>query len=327
MGSIKIIGKYNLKKNEWYTPASKDKKLTSLSLVSYNKSNNDKNINYLIIVDGCRVENYTNDPYKISDRKGNIKYVLKYFKKRNLNTEIKLLLVDKDAPLKEQAIKLANIIDNLYEKNNVNSINIIGVSKGGLISFDSIKYLKNKENKTKTNIIACSSPYLGTLMASPIYLESKLNEHINRKFIVRKMMNRYYKVNSNSHMDYDISIKNGIPKECLNRYDKTFIEKIFSDKNIESINKINSYKNITTLINRKVLLNAILRFDFLDIGLCILNKILFDGKGDGFVPLESSSSISEKTNIKSEIYYSTHRIIKKGKNLNKILGIVENNML
>lgn len=336
MGTIEILGKYDLKTNAWYKPNSISNMLTSLSLVSYKPiiKNESNNINYVIVIDGCRLENYSKNPYEISEKKGHIFTILDYFEKSDKNTQVQLLLVDKDAPLSEESIIVAKLIDSLACKDNVSSISIIGTSKGGLIAYNAMKHLKNPQNKNKTSVYAYSAPYKGTILASPLYLRNELSRYINAKLptyldcelIVDKIMEVYNRIGSDSHMDYDLCEKGGMPLDKLDRCDESFLDNIFSKENISSIFKVHIFQNICALANDEVLKESIRKMDTLDIGLCVLNNILLGGSGDGFVPLSSSLSINKEAGVYSHLYASTHRLIKKNDNLDRTLGMLKSNM-
>ncbi len=68
--------------------------------------------------------------------------------------------------------------------------------------------------------------------------------------------------------------------------------------------------------------------NFNDIGLCILNDVLFNKESDGMVLLSSQSKIESKVEClgSSKIIYSTHSILKTPSYANQLLDIVNNNM-
>ena len=336
MGVVKNIGKYDINTNDWYHPVKKEDKLTSLSIVKYKPIKNlDSDIfNYVIAIDGCRLENHSEDVLKVDDNRGGMNNIIDYFNNKEMNTKIYLLLVDKEAPLKKESLYISNVINKLVNNINVNSINVLGISKGGLIAYNAMKYLINDNNKIKTNIYAYSAPYNGTIMASPIYLKESLTEYINSHFsskymneiLVNKIMEYYYKTSSNSHMDLDIAINGGIPINLMKGYDSTFLNDMFSKDNINGLNNVHSYNNICAIATDKVLKESILKSDMFDIGLCLLNKILFNGNGDGFVDIASSSTIDYHTNVNSIYIESTHRLTHNNKALTKILDMVKKNI-
>ena len=106
-----------------------------------------------------------------------------------------------------------------------------------------IKYI-DINNRGKINLYDIATPYLGTKMASPkfIYNDIKLfiDRHIPNKTLATNVYSwliKFYEgISSNSHMDYDISLPNGIPDNKLKNYDENLIKNLMHNDNIDAIN-------------------------------------------------------------------------------------------
>lgn len=304
MGTIRQLKKWNEENNCWYNPVTLDDKKKSISIASYGTIIHDEtaSINLILLADGCRVENHSHDAATINNRKACINNVISYFEKRKLNYKIELLLVDNDAPLAKQSELIANHIDRVLDNNIYETINFIGFSKCGCMGLDMMKYLKNPKNQLKTNIFSVSSPYLGTLVASPKFLELKVREIVERRFgknfisdkIISSLMDTYFSLFSNSHMDLDIAIENGVPERLFKSYDPTFLKNIFSKENLDALQNVNFYQNICTKISDETFKYVVQSGNFAGLGLLLMNEMLYDGKSDGLVKYDSQSYIDKE---------------------------------
>ena len=339
MGRIKAINKWDLKNNAWKNEVSEIDKKRALSIAEYGliKKSESPLINYILLADGCRVENHTKNTTHIKENRAGIANMICYFESQKENYKIELLLVDNDAPLKEESKLLASYIDYLSNKPTTKTVNVIGLSKCGVMSFDMLKYLKSPFSKIKARIYSVSSPYMGTIMASPLLLESEVKKIISAKItdnslaekITTSFMNLYYKIMSNSHMDLDIAVPNFVPHHLMPNYDPEFLQNIFSDINIKSISNVEHYQNICTVIDDTTLKNSLKSGNLAALGLCILNDTLFEGKSDGIVSLESQQKIEDYlpyNNIPSKIIASSHGALSTPFYANQLLDIVNNNI-
>ena len=332
MGEIKILGKWDLNNKTWDINPPKKLYGRSLAISSYKKTiNNKRKINYIIFNYGSRVEDHSKDYIKINKKEAGIKLFLNYFSGNNY--DIKLLLMDADAPIIEAAKYFAKYIEDIANLPTTNTINLIGLSKGGIMNFYIPRFLNNQNTFSKINIFNIATPYEGTKMASPLFLYPEIKKIISKKIhnkklsniIYNKLINIYENISSNSHMDYDIAIADGIPKTKLDNYDERTIKEIFSDKNIAAIKKIKNFKNFVTIIDKNTLKEAILTLNIKGILLCISNNILFNKLSDGMVHISSQQKIDNIINIKSYKLLSTHHdIISNKKALNEVLSIVNN---
>ena len=167
MSKVDIIGKWDLNNNSWYDPYTEEERGKSLSLVSLKNviTGESYNYEYFIFCPGIRLENVSKDSKIVSDKAGNIDKAIKYFGKLDKNIHMKLLLLDNDAPLKEESIFLGNHIESISSNPHINSINVIAHSKGAPVAFDSLKYIKRPLALSKTNLFTTAVPFKGTIMA------------------------------------------------------------------------------------------------------------------------------------------------------------------
>lgn len=337
MGKIDNFYKWDLTTNSWAEADTKEAKGKSFSVTSYDPiiNNDSYDCHYVILCLGCRVENYTKNPSFMKDKNSHVDDVLSFFAGSKHNIIVKLILVDNDAPLREQGKIVAHYIDSISPTPHIKSINVVGHSKGSIMCFDMIKYLTRKSSYRKTNLFTIATPFKGTLVASP-----KLLYPTFKKVIFSKVTNPtlaeslyqlatygYTKICSNSHMDYDIALKDGILQTDLALYDPTLLENIFSKENIAASKAINSYQNICTRIDQDTLSEAKRHGDLTGIGLCISDDILFEGTtSDGMVPLDTQRSIEEHYDepFKSHLLRSAHHSIMSNPRISKdILQIVK----
>lgn len=331
MSKIDIVGKWDLNNNNWYDPYTKEERGRSLSLASLKsvKVDDSYNYEYFIFCPGTRLEDESKDSKTISDGPENIDKAIKFFGKLDKNIQMKLLLLDADAPLKEESIFLGNHIESISSNPHIKSINIIAHSKGAALAFDSLKYIRNPLALEKTNLFTTAVPFKGTIMASPLYLYPRLEEIIKSKIsseiLVQKLMEGFAKIysgiSSNSHMDYDIAIPGGASQ----KYDKSFIENLLSEENINMISKINSYHNIYTGIESDTFRNCLKDGDLTGMGLCLIDDIVFTEKSDGMVPLSSQKAL-EALNPQGlklhQIKSSTNNILGNTRTANEVFTII-----
>lgn len=303
MSKVDIIGKWDLSNNSWYDPYTEEERGKSLSLVSLKSVETDESYNYeyFIFCPGIRLENVSKDSKTVSDKAGDIDKAIKYFSKLDKNIHMKLLLLDNDAPLKEESIFLGNHIESISSNPHINSINVIAHSIGAAVAFDSLKSIRKPLALSKTNLFTTAVPFKGTIMASPLYLYPRLEDIIKNKisneFLIQRLMEGltklYESFSSNSHMDYDIAIPGG----ANSKYDKSFIKNLLSEENISMISKINSYHNIYTKIESDTFKKCLKTGDLTGMVLCLIDDIVFTEKSDGIVPLSSQQALE---NLNSE---------------------------
>lgn len=307
MGQIRGIAKWDLKSSNWRKIETQEDRKKALSIVTYGDIINDESddgFHYILLADGYRVENVSKDTQTVNDRKDGIKNVISFFEKKKANYRIELLLVDNDAPLREDGKYFASYIDSLAMSDRVKSINYVGFSKCGAIGFDMIKYIKTVKGLAKTNIYSVSSPYTGTIVASPkiiereakLIVEAKLGKNAFSKRVLNALLNFYRGLLSNSHMDFDIAIPGGVEEKYKDRYDDSFLREIFSPSNIHASFMPNHYQNICTVITEKTAKEILKKGDIVGIGLLLMNELFFDEPSDGLVPLSAQRSIEPHIN-------------------------------
>ena len=325
MGKIDIIAKWDLEKNKW-TQSSDLKDIgRSFAIANYKKIINDNGkINYIIIDQGSRVEDHSKDFFNIKETEVGIDNVISHYERCNGNYDIKLFLMDADAPIIEDAKLFANYVEKLASLPNTNSVNIVGLSKCSVMNFYVPRFFKNSDTYKKTNIYNIASPYEGTKFASPKIFYPEIKRVFKSDILCNTLVkNIYEKISSNSHMDYDIAIPGGIPAEKLHIYDESFIKNVFCTDNVEAIKRLNSFKNILTSIDSNVRKEAIKTLNFYGIALCLFDKMFFDGKSDGMVYTSSQRKVEDVLDIKSYSIKSHHDVNSNIRAFNEVLGIVD----
>ena len=323
MGTIDIFAKWNLEKNEWVQSSDLKDRGRSFAIASYKRIINDNGkINYIIIDQGSRVENHSEDFSNIKETEVRIDNVISHYERCNGNYDIKLFLMDADAPIIEDAKLFAKYVESLALLPNTNSVNIIGLSKCSVMNFYVPRFFKNRETFKKTNVYNIASPYDGTKFASikMFYPEIRKKFKVLSDFIIK---NVYEGISSNSHMDYDIAIPGGIPEERIHLYDENFIKNVFCTDNVEAVKRLNSFKNILTSIDSEVRKEAIITGNLYGIALCLFDKIFFDGKSDGMVYTSSQRKVEDVLDIKSYSIKSHHDVNSNVRAFNEVLEIVD----
>lgn len=341
MGTIDIFAKWDLEKNDWSQSDNLKDIGRSFAIASYKRIINDNGkINYIIIDQGSRVENHSKDFSTIKETEVRIDNVIRHYERSNGNYDIKLFLMDADAPITEEAKLFANYVELLASLPDTNSVNIIGLSKCSVMNFYVPRFFKNSETFKKTNVYNIASPYDGTKFASPKiffpeiksvveYYFRKYNllnfdtEEIEKKLYSFLTKNAYEGISSNSHMDYDIAIPGGIPDERIHLYDENVIKNVFCTDNVEAVKRLNSFKNILTSIDSSVRIKAIMTGNLFGIALCLFDKIFFEGKSDGMVLTSSQRKVEDVLDIKSYSIKSHHDVNSNIRAFNEVLGIVD----
>jgi len=349
MGKVEIIGKWNLDNEVWEQPKFKREKGRSFSFANYNSimlSKKDgshliktvpemlqynkikvsgKGINYVIIAPGVRLEDCSNDFETTRDSYANMGRIVDYFEKSDENVIVKMFLMDADAPIDEDAKKMAQYIDILAANPSTDTISLVGLSKCGAMSFYTPKYFKNPNSFIKTNIYTIAAPYNGTLLASPKIFYPEIKNFVANYFgngtltekIYEAFIKLYESISSNSHMDYDIAMPGAVFERMEQCYDPNFIKNIFSDDNIGAIEKVNTYHNMITGIDDKTMREAITHGDFTGIGLCLLDKFFFDEPSDGMVAVSSQRLVERKVE-----HMHSHKLISSHHNITSCLRVL-----
>ena len=325
MGAIDIFAKWDLEKNEWTQSDNLKDIGRSFAIASYKRINNENGkINYIIIDQGSRVEDHSKDFSTIKETEVRIDNVIRHYERCNGNYDIKLFLMDADAPIVEDAKLFANYVDYLASLPDTNSVNIVGLSKCSVMNFYVPRFFKNSETFKKTNVYNIASPYEGTKFASPKIFYPEIKRVFKSDIVCNILVkNVYEKKSSNSHMDYDIAIPGGIPNERIHLYDENFIKNVFCTDNVEAVKRLNSFKNILTSIDSEVRKEAIITGNLYGIALCLFDKRFFDGKSDGMVYTSSQKKVEDVLDIKSYSIKSHHDVNSNIRAFNEVLGIVD----
>ena len=325
MGTIDIFAKWDLEKNDWSQSDNLKDIGRSFAIASYKRIINDNGrINYIIIDQGSRVENHSKDFSTIKETEVRIDNVISHYERCNGNYDIKLFLMDADAPIIEDAKLFAKYVESLALLPDTNSVNIVGLSKCSVMNFYVPRFFKNSETFKKTNVYNIASPYEGTKFASIKIFYPEIREKFRSKSLSNLIIKKAYEgISSNSHMDYDIAIPDGIPEEKLHLYDENFIKNVFCTDNVEAVKRLNSFKNILTSIDSSVIKEAIMTGNKQGILMCIFNEMFFEGKSDGMVLTSSQRKVEDVLDIKSHNIKSHHDVNSNIRAFNKVLGIVD----
>lgn len=339
MKNVESVAKYSLDKDEFIFDVPAAERGTAYSIASFEDIINDEesdSFDYIIFIDGYRLENVTNNYDTVKDSKTAVKNILDYYKRQKRNVRLKQIFVDKDAPLEKDAILLANLVDKNSVMDNCKSVNVIGHSKGGTVAFNMPKYYVEPISFKKTNLYTVAVPFSGCIMASPklFYpsIKSLIFKAIPNTDLAEKVYNKvvefYESISSNSHMDNDVAKENGVFEKYADRYDINYVRNMFNLKNINAIKKLNHYQNIQTGIDDKTLLDSIIKGDFISIGLCLVDKYLIYELSDGFVEVSSQKAVEDKIEQGNTTFTSTtHNLLMQRKNTDKLCQIIEDTLL
>ena len=333
MGRIESFGKWNLKDMNWQCIRNSYELGRSFAIASYDDIiNNDGKIDYIIIANGSRVEDHSKDGFEIKERELRIDNVLSHYGNLNGNYSVKVFLMDADAPIIEDARRLAYYIEKLALSPKTNSVNVIGLSKCGVMNFYIPSFFRNPNTFSKTNIYNIAAPYDGTKLASPLIFYPELKKYIfsifrNERiteFVYNKVISMYEGVSSNSHMDYDIAIPGGIPQDKIHLYDERLVKEVFRDKNVSAIQRLNCFRNMVTGINSNTLKEALLTMNYAGIGLCLFDDIFFDNKSDGMVLTASQEKVGQYLDVNQYRLEGAHHDVNSNiRVFNEVLSVVD----
>jgi hypothetical protein len=305
---------------KWNRNMTDNEKLSAFTIVDFGevKNNDSDNYDYLVVCDGCTVKYYTDRPEAISESKTNIDNIKKVLKRSKHNYRLKLILIDGDAPLNEDAKLFAEYIDYLASKSLTNSINILGFSKCGVMSFNMPKYYQNPISYHKTNLYTIATPFEGTMMATPNILLKDFSENVHKSIhnerlanlIISSINKRYSNSNDQKHHRFnDISIPNKLDAHTTNNYDPELLQSIFSKANLSAIKRLNTYQNICTRIDDNTFEECLRTANFIGLGLCLTNDFLLHKQADGMVEQNSQQAIEKHLDISSPLLKSSHHAV------------------
>ncbi len=324
MGNITYLAKWDNINHTWRKPKTEDYG-KSLAFASFNYAEISSQ-DYFIIIHGSRVENFSKDNNQIKDKTIGIDKIGTFFVHNRQNMQIKLLLLDNDAPLIEEARVLANYIDALAMIPSTRTINVLAHSKGGALAFYIPSYFKNPRSFTKTNIYTSATPFKGTLLATPTILYPQIKGIISSyvknetfaNYLYNFVIKKYESISSNSHMDYDI----GVPSKnstSSNVYDADFIPNILNHENLAAMDKLNAYHNFITGFGEQNFRDILKYKSLMALYLYTLDRLIFDGLSDGMVP---TSSQRIENFVNHTLDHSHHDIFSQTEAMSTILHLV-----
>lgn len=340
MGTIEVLGKWNLGKNAFETEFDSSLMGKSFGIATYEpiKNNDSDEFDYIIVCTGCRIENFTKDFTTIKESHSGVSKIIDFFADRRRNVIIKLVMLDKDAPLRNQGRLLSRQIDLWASLPETKSINILGHSKASVMCFDMLKYFRNPLSYSKTNLFTTCTPFDGTITASPDMLIKRIEDVFREKipsnalvnFLMKAVIQFNDSMNSYSHMDFDIATPGSISPDYMHLYDPKLIENIFSAENLEALNKINSYTNFCTKIDGDTLKECIRTGNYIGVGLCLADAVVFDEPSDGLVAYESQRLVEKhilNKDFKSILLRSSHHAIMSSMRLTRdVMDVLEDTL-
>ncbi len=280
----------------------------------------------IIFVNGNQAIDVTKDGVHPYGQRDYVERICQYFQRKKKNVIVEHILLDEDAPLALEARMIANHIDVLSSNQTINSIQLIGHSKGGTISFNVPKSFKKNSSYQKTSITTTATPFLGCLLASPKFFLKKVREVIYSqlpepvsKYTYDALVTYYSKMNRESHMNNDIALE-GYSAE---HYDPDFIAGMFDLENIEAMKKVHYYQNFVTGIDDQTMLDSLNRKDFTSVGMCLMDRYFMDEITDGFVEVRSQESISKHMDVVMRRLQSrTHYFLSHDDDLDCVLDTI-----
>lgn len=332
-GKVKHLSKYDKNDKKWRECRTVYENGRCASIVEYRPiiKETEDGINYVIVAYNTTLEVISENYDVVSGRELSMDKIYEHFNNENDNYYIQLFLMDADAPIVEDACKLAEYIDTLSLNPKTKSINLIGISECGAMSFYVPRFFKAEDSYKKTNIYTVGTPFNGTITYSPKIIYELIKDRIISRFrdnsfskILQKRMIALYKdMLASSHRYHDVAVLGVIPSDKLEFYDASFVMGIFSKENVLAIRKLQSYKNFILQINSKVVMEAVKKHNKPSLKYCLMDSVLFGGNNsDGVVPINSQESVKEYLGdiVTSEVLYSTHNVLE---NDSALIGILD----
>ena len=327
MPDIIIKAKWDNETNKWNdNPNEKDYgRSFAISNLKPNTTKND--INYIFFSPGERVEDHSKDHKTLSLKENRMDRIIEHYDKKEGNYSINMLFMDADAPIKEDAKLFAKIIDKLCRDKDTKSVTLVGFSKCGVMNFYVPKFFHRRKTYKKTNMINVAAPYEGTILASPKFLWNELTTKLKQKLhskklteiVVNKLKKVHHNMSSNSHMDYDIAIQDGVDEEQSKLYDRSLISNVFKKDNVRAIKKLRTFRNIVTGIDKKTWKECLKERNKDGLLLCLINRLLMNHESDGFVNTKSQEKAGTVLNQENIRMNSSHHHITSSKRMTEEL--------
>lgn len=266
-GKVKHLSKYDKNDKKWCECRSVYELGRCASIVEYRPiiKETEDGINYVIVAYNTTLEVISENYDVVSGNELSMNRVYEYFNKENDNYSVQLFLMDADAPIRGDANKLAEYIDTLSLNPKTKSINLIGISECGAMSFYVPRFFKVEDSYKKTNLTTVGTPFNGTITYSPKRIYELIKDRIISRFgdtpfsevLQKGMISLYKSMLASSHRYHDVAVMGGIPSDKLEFYDASFIMGMFTKENLLAIKKLQSYKNFILQINSKVVMEAV----------------------------------------------------------------------
>lgn len=334
-GKVRHLSKYDKNDKKWRECRSVYELGRCVSIVEYRPiiKNIEDGINYVIVAFNTTLEAITENYEVVSGSELSMNRVYEYFNNENDNYSVQLFLMDADAPIREDANKLAEYIDTLSLNPKTKSTNLIGISECGAMSFYVPRFFKAEDSYKKTNIYTVGTPFNGTITYSPKIIDELIKDRIISRFgdtsfskILQKRITAIYKdMLASSHRYHDVAVMGGIPSDKLEFYDASFIMGMFTKENLLAIRKLRNYKNFILQMNSKVVMETVKKHNKPSLKYCLMDSVLFGGNSsDGVVPINSQESVKEYLGdiVTNEVLHSTHNVLENETALNQVLAVV-----
>lgn len=334
-GKVKHLSKYDKNDKKWRECRTVYENGRCASIVEYRPiiKETEDGINYVIVAYNTTLEVISENYDVVSGRELSMDKIYEHFNKENDNYSVQLFLMDADAPIREDASKLAEYIDMISLNPKTKSINLIGISECGAMSFYVPRFFKAEDSYKKTNIYTVGTPFNGTITYSPKRIYELIKDRIISRFgdtpfsevLQKRMISLYKSMLVSSHRYHDVAVMGGIPSDKLDFYDASFIMGMFTKENLLAIRKLRSYKNFVLQLNSKVVIETVKKHNKLSLKYCLMDSVLFGGNSsDGIVPINSQESVKEYLGdiVTSEVLYSTHNVLENETALNQVLAVV-----
>lgn len=332
MPDIIVKAKWDKDTNKWNENPNEKDFGRSFAISNLKESKTTSNINYIFFSPGERVEDHSKDYKTMSLKENRMDRIIDHYNKKGDNYSINMLFMDADAPIKEDAKLFAKIIDKLCRNKDTNSVTLVGFSKCGVMNCYVPKFFRKRKTYKKTNMINVAAPYEGTILASPKFLWKELSDRLKNKLhsekitqmIVNKMKKIYHNMSSNSHMDYDIALVDGVEEDQKKLYDKSLITNVFKKDNVRAIKKLRAFRNVVTGIDKKTWKECIKEHNRQGFLLCLLNRYLMNHESDGFVNTKSQEKaevVLKQDNIRMNS--SHHHITSSKRMTEELLTVID----
>ena len=144
MADIEIIGKWDNKTKKWNPNPSLEDYGRSFAFANYDCKKKDNSIHYIFFSPGERVEDHSKDFKTISIKENRMDEIIRHYEEKRETYQLKMFLMDADAPIREDAKLFAKYVENICKKKDTKSVTLVGFSKCSVMNCYVPKYFKKK---------------------------------------------------------------------------------------------------------------------------------------------------------------------------------------